>query len=116
MVLSGGRGHLAFGFTACTGACCEPGGRQVATTRKVPLSVEQKLAFILCLTRRLGRPLLLPREVLRTIFDFSATEERRVVRMPSPRVSSLRMLDHPPEGQLQSLSLNAPPFLSLPSS
>ena len=114
MVLTGSRGrrhHAAFAFAnmGCTEPCCEPGGRQIVTSRVKPLDAAQKFAFILAINKSFGIPRLLPPEVLRRIFDMSGTIERSVHKQPPPPPSlSSRMHEQTPELDFEGLSLRAP--------
>ena len=116
MVLTGrGRkGHAAFAFASagCTDVCCAPGGRQIVTTRTHPLPNAHKIAFIMAVNKTFGRRVL-PQEVLRRIFELSASVERRVVKQPPPPVAALdprRLREQAPELEFQmgGLNLNAP--------
>lgn len=110
MVLTGGGAHGAFRFArmGCTGSCCEPDGRQSVTIRRTPFTPAQKFAFILSVNQTLGSRHNLPPEVLRRIFELSATTERIIEKRASYASHTSRLRDQTPDSELRLLTLNAP--------
>lgn len=91
-----GRGAAAFAFAGlnhgadCAAECCLPGATKAIASVSTPLSPLARHAFLLVL-RRLE--VSLPVEVLRRIFEQSASVARRVITRPAPFVAARRAPD-----------------------